>query len=725
MLFAFSYPGLWCQEEQAEIDALKTLTPGQLEERLKTTEGEDKFGVLLVLARNILDKSPGKSLDYAREALRLARQSGAPFYIASSLIGVGNYYHVKNRFQEAASYYLEALKLEPQIRDKNMVAKLYTNIGMIYWNLGQNKKAEEYQRLGLKVLKETKYSNSSMAFSLNNLGLALSGQGKAKEALEYFSQALALYREDGYKRGMAAALNNIASVNQDLLKDNTKALEYFLQTIPLYKEIEYEWGVANAFVNIAITYIHMSESRKAVDYLEKALEIAGKIRDQRLIFLIYENFSVVYENTGDYRTAMKYSKKYDQVNDDFFNRENSSRIDNLMIRYDAEKKENQIRLLRKMSEIRQIIRVFLLVALLSFLGVTVVLYSHHRTRIKINRLLEQGEARYRAMFDHAADAILLMENAAVVDYNNKALEMFGEDMEEIGKALEGRPPKFHWQHVKKDGTPFDAQVSTAPVIIQQRSLIQVIIHDITHRTRLEKERIKSARLETTQILAGGIAHDFNNLLAIILGYIELAQSELEPGNKTDLLFSKVKMIAQSAVELVDKFRSISEAGFLPQEVLPIADILRESVNPVMERSVSAGRDVECVTDISPDVPRIKGWRVQLRKVFENLLDNALEAMGDTGKIQIAAASVEKDGKHYALVTISDNGEGILPEHLHRVFEPYFTTRGNTTRKGRGMGLTVAESIVKRHNGTIDVSSDPGRGTTFQIYLPAVSTDINR
>lgn len=716
------------QEEQEKLDALKTFTPQQLEELVKTAPDETKISALIILAGKNMDTDLEKSLPYAREALRLAQKSGKPFYILTSLNTLGNYYHIANRFPEAIRYYLQALEQEPHMRDKNHVASIYTNIGIVYWNLEQYQKAEEYQRRGLELRKKAKSSNIAMAHSLNNLGLVLEGQGKGKEALEYYLQALALNRAAGNQRGMAAALNNIAGVYQKTLKNYPRALGYFRQTITLYEAVGNEWGVANAHLNIGSTYVDMKQYGKARPYLDKALEKAEKLQDQLLLYKIYANFFDIHEAAGDFKTALEFSKKHDQARDMVFNQENSREIEGLVAQHEAEKKEKEIQLLRKTNEIRYSIKIFLGAALVLSLGVIVILYSRFRARKRANRLLQQGEARYRAMFDHAGDAILLMENTTVVDCNGKALEMFGEGLEGVGKTLEGRPPQFHWRHVKKDGTPFEALVSLAPVTIHQRPLTQAIIHDITHRKRLEEERIKSTRLETITLMAGGIAHDFNNLLGVIRGYLDMAQSETEPGSETSLLLARMEKASRSAVELVSEFRTISEIGIAPQEVLFIDDILGEAVGLVLKKSIPAGSRVECNLEIAPDLSPVKGYRAQLRRVFENFAVNALEAVGDNGKIRVSAANIDLSGDEapplpvgrYVTVIVADNGEGIPAKNLAKIFDPYFTTRGDSTRSGLGMGLAVAESIVKRHDGVIKVSSELGKGTTFFIYLPVVS-----
>jgi PAS domain S-box-containing protein len=730
-----------------EVD-LRRLPLNQLEEMFKTAVGDEKTLVINALAWKFMYSDPEKSLAYSQEALRRAKEAGKPDLFFDVFAGFGALYQVKKQFRESVRYYLEALKLEPYIKNKNKVAGVLTNIGMVYWNLQQHRKAEQYQRRALEIRKKIGASPYQLGYSLNNLGLALDGQDKHKEALEYYLEALDLFKEAGFKRGIAAALNNIATVYRDHIKDYPKALQYFLQAVPLYKEAGNRGALANAYQNIGSVYTNMRRFQEARKYMDMAMEEVEKTENQYEVLDIYEAYRDLFTEAGDFKAALEYSKKYDELGDRFFNAETNSDIARLMAEYDDQKKESEIQLLRKTNETRRRSLVFLAVLVLLSLAVAAVLYSRFFAKKKANRLLQLGEAKYRALFQQAGDAIFLVDLNGYVDCNQKAVEMFGVSREEIigrtfahfspptqpdgrdslvdglewrKKVLEGQPRKFYWRFIKGDGTPIDTMVSLSAVTIDRQLLLQSIVHDITDQKRLEEERIKAAKLETTTLLAGGITHDFNNLLGIILGNIELAGAKLSPEDKALSYLSRMEKSARSAAELTRAFHTISEKEFQSRERAPIAAALRETVAVVLKESHSG---VQCRFDIPSDLWSLECDIRQIKRAVENFTRNALEAMDAHGQLEVKAANVEletddessKAGR-YISISIKDNGEGIPEENLSKVFDAYFTTRGDVSRRGLGTGLTVARGIIQHHHGTITVSSKPGKGTTILVYLP--------
>ena len=294
------------------------------------------------------------------------------------------------------------------------------------------------------------------------------------------------------------------------------------------------------------------------------------------------------EKAGDFKAALEYSKEDDELGDRYFNDEVNSRIARLAAEYDAQKKESEIRLLRKTGENRRKFLALLAVLVVLFLAAAALLYSRFLVRKKANRLLESEEAKYRVLFEQAGDAIFLVDETGYVECNRKAAEMFGvnpgdivgrtfvdfspptqpdgRDSREAGiewreKVLEGRPRRFPWRFLKRGGSPFDAVVTLAALNVEGRDLFHSIVRDMTETKRFEAERVKSDKLETTAHLAGGIAHDFNTLLGDILENIEQAKSELSPGDEAVSYLSGMEKAARSAVGLANEFCAISEKEF--------------------------------------------------------------------------------------------------------------------------------------------------------------------
>jgi len=265
--------------------------------------------------------------------------------------------------------------------------------------------------------------------------------------------------------------------------------------------------------------------------------------------------------------------------------------------------------------------------------------------------------------------------------------------------------------------------------------IVCVAKDISERKKLEEEIFKGKKLESIGMLAGGIAHDFNNLFAIIVGNLTLARDEISPGEKSNKLLLKAEQASLKAADLARKFITFSPGGWLKKEKVKLSHILKSARD---SESLKININVIYDIDIPDNLLPIYGDNAQLTQVMQNLILNAataIEALPDPqgGKISVRAenAYIEnvQNGKNtmillkkgkYVKITVQDNGIGILPGNIEKIFDPYFTTRDKTNQKGIGLGLTLCYSVIKKHNGHIAVESEPGKGTIFTLYLPAFS-----
>jgi PAS domain S-box-containing protein len=569
------------------------------------------------------------------------------------------------------------------------------------------------------------------------------------KSLEYANKALTLCKETNHKKGEAAALTNIANIYTGQ-KNYSRALRYLREANSIYNEIGSHWWVTNSIMGIGNLYAKMGQYEKARVYLESALGKAKEIKAGLLIQTIYKNLSHMYETRGDFKQALEYHGRFSEIKDSLYNEKNNKQVALMQAKYETQKKENELHLLRETRESQHMVKIFLVIAVLLSLGLVVVLFSQYRTKKRTNQLLRLGEAKYRALFSQAGDAIILIDGGSIVDCNEIALEMFGVTrkeiightfarfasstppdnpdsfevrMKRINKALNGAPQRFYWQYIKKDDSPIEAMVSLSAVTINNKRLIQAIISDISDQRQLEEEQVKSAKLETTTLIAGGFAHDFNNLLTVIMGNLELTNRETWSDDKIKPLLTQLEKSVQLAVGLSEKFFTISKSESQTGKIFSIGSTLREAVQFVQK---DAATPVECNFEVPVDLWPFYGDINHIKRVIELLTRNALNAMGPDGEMEVKAANVElKENEvpplptgRYVVISVKDNGEGIPKENLSKIFDPYFSTLEEYSRKGLGTGLTIAQAIIKRHSGTITVSSQLGAGTTFHVYLPA-------
>jgi PAS domain S-box-containing protein len=291
------------------------------------------------------------------------------------------------------------------------------------------------------------------------------------------------------------------------------------------------------------------------------------------------------------------------------------------------------------------------------------------------------------------------------------------------RAVAGEPMTFHveWKsgsyacHVEplRDS---DGQVSGAICM----SL------DITDRKQLEEQLRQAQKMEAVGRLAGGIAHDFNNLLMVIQGYGDLLVERLPTGDPLRRNAEQIQMASQRASSLTRQLLAFSRKQMLAPKILNIQTVVAD-MEKILRRLI--GEDIRLETSSAPDLGLVKADRSQIEQVILNLAVNARDAMPQGGRLTIETANVELDASYshppavlspgkYVMLAVTDNGCGMDAETQAHVFEPFFTTKEKG--KGTGLGLATVYGVVKQSGGYVWVYSEPGRGTSFKIYLPGIA-----
>ncbi len=377
------------------------------------------------------------------------------------------------------------------------------------------------------------------------------------------------------------------------------------------------------------------------------------------------------------------------------------------------------------------------------------LYIHGLVRdISERKRVEKMHIRLAAALEQTAEAIVILDDAAIIQYVNPAFEQVTgyTRQEAIGKPPQmiesgesdaaffrdmwyalahGESWAGHLAGKRKDGSDYQAQVTISPVQDAAGQVINYIIvqRDVTRRARLESQLRQAQKMEAVGQLAGGIAHDFNNHLTAILGYAELLLDDpaLPEAVRSDL--DEIRRAAQRSASLTQQLLIFSRKQVVQPQILDLNTII-----PDMEKMLRRliGEDIELAAVLDPDLGLVKAGVVQIEQIVMNLVVNARDAMPDGGQVTIETANVELDENyaqihagvvpgHYVMLSVSDNGIGMDQEVKAHIFEPFFTTKGEG--KGTGLGLATVYGIVEQCGGHIQVYSEPGHGTTFKIYLP--------
>ncbi|MGD2028403.1 MAG: cache domain-containing protein [Desulfobacterales bacterium] len=374
-------------------------------------------------------------------------------------------------------------------------------------------------------------------------------------------------------------------------------------------------------------------------------------------------------------------------------------------------------------------------------------------RKRAEEALRESEGKYRTVLETSLDPIVVYDMEGRVTFFNPAFtRIFGWTLEErLGKKMDLFVPEETWPETQKmiekvrAGENFSGfethrytkekrivHVSMSAAIYKDQNgkpMGSVInLRDITEQKKLEGQLHHALKMESIGTLAGGIAHDFNNILGIILGNTELAMDDVPEWNPARLNLEEILTASLRAKDVVRQLLSFARKTKLEKKPTNILPIVKDALK--LLRS-SLPTSIELRQNIPQNVDTILADPTQINQVLINLCTNADHAMPDGGIIEVtlknAALDEDTAAQHpdvtpgrYVNLTVSDTGQGITREAIDRIFDPYFTTK--ELGKGTGMGLAVVHGIVKGHNGLITVQSEIGKGTTFNIFFPALEKE---
>ena len=273
---------------------------------------------------------------------------------------------------------------------------------------------------------------------------------------------------------------------------------------------------------------------------------------------------------------------------------------------------------------------------------------------------------------------------------------------------------------RKDGSSVRMSINSVSMVFDGLPCLVGFFADITEKQLLEEERLKAQKLESIGTLAGGIAHDFNNLLQGIFGYISMAKLTIDQREKSLAMLVLAEKALHQSVNLTSQLLTFSKGGKPVKKAVDLRPVIEDAVKFAL-----SGSRVSYDLSFGDDLCAVDADEGQIGQVVQNIVLNAEQAMPLGGRIEIAARNVPRilaAGLPFAApdglveIVVRDQGTGIPPEHLPRIFDPYFTTK----EKGSGLGLATSYAIVRNHGGMITVSSDLGKGSTFNVILPASS-----
>ena len=284
-------------------------------------------------------------------------------------------------------------------------------------------------------------------------------------------------------------------------------------------------------------------------------------------------------------------------------------------------------------------------------------------------------------------------------------------------------------HRRRDGSEYPVEIQLQYVAAGDRNVFLGLATDVTERRRMQEELRQAQKMEAVGRLAGGIAHDFNNQIFVINGYCDLLAADANGQPAIAGPVAEIKQAAARSAALTAQLLAFSRKQLLAPRVLdPNAELA--GCESMLRRLI--GEDVHLTIALGDDVGHVKVDPGQLQQVIVNLVINARDAMPDGGQLTLTTANVELDAPYaharievrpgrYVRLAVTDTGHGIAPDVLGRIFEPFFTTKA--AGRGTGLGLATTYGIVKQSGGHLEVRSTPGRGATFEVFLPRVDEPL--
>ena len=383
--------------------------------------------------------------------------------------------------------------------------------------------------------------------------------------------------------------------------------------------------------------------------------------------------------------------------------------------------------------------------------------ADRRTRRLAEVALRESEARKAAVLESVLDAIVTIDaEGRIVEFNRAAERMFVRARADVIGQLMGDlivPPLLRERHraglsaylatgeptilnqrltmtaMRSDGHEFPVELAVVPIDMPGQVMFTASIRDITGQERLQRELQQAQRLESLGLLAGGVAHDFNNLLGVIMNYAHFVNQRVVDDPQATADLEAIVEAAERAAQLTRQLLAFGRREIVNPRVIDLNSVLAQ-IERLLRRTM--GEHLELTSVLHPDLWPVWADPGQVEQVLVNLAVNARDAMTNGGCLSLRTLNIDIDpisaGQfrtltpgRYVCIRVTDTGSGMDADTAARAFEPFFTTKPKG--EGTGLGLATVYGIVHQGGGDVHLYSEPGRGTTVSVYLPASGTPV--
>ncbi len=375
--------------------------------------------------------------------------------------------------------------------------------------------------------------------------------------------------------------------------------------------------------------------------------------------------------------------------------------------------------------------------------------------VTLEKQLVEVRDHYRQLYDDAPDMMHSVDREGnIIICNQTELKTLGFKAEEIiGSSLkdlivpEERDTCVRKMESLKTTGFFEGEITLLakdgtriPVFIRSKSIYDTdgsflmsdaVLRDISEKKNLEAQLFQAQKMEAVGLLAGGVAHDFNNILTVVVGYGSLLLKKTATDSTARGYVEQVLSAAERATNLTQNLLAFSRKQIINPKPVLLSDVVK-NLEKILARVIS--EDIELKLFLAPREAAVMSDTGQIDQVLMNLATNAKDAMPDGGTLIIETELLEFDNDYvrrhvfakpgrYMLISMTDTGNGMDAKTRGKIFEPFYTTKD--VGKGTGLGLSMVYGIIKQHNGYINVYSEPGKGTTFKVYLPVIAEEADK
>jgi len=630
---------------------------------------------------------------YFLQALESLKTHNFKRYHAIVLGLIAQVYDAQGDYKRALEHLLNSLRIHESLNSRQEIARSYGAIGWLYINQKNDSMAISYANRSLEMM-ETIKDKAGIAFAHNLLGYVYYTNSNFKDALDHFNIALRMRTEIKSIQGYTATTFNIARVfEKEGLYE--KAQEYLLKVLEIDRKNMDMDGLVMTYNTLGNVFTKRNRYREAERYLTEAHDLAISLNTSVELRDNHKNFAELYKAKADYKNAILFYDQYIALNDSIFTQQSTAKIAEMNTMYELEKKEQEIQILSQKDELNQSkiqlqqtqIKTRNYLLFVSIGGVILliitsyVLYQYYKTKSIANdklKLLNREISEQKEEIQSQSEE-LVEANSSLVLLNNDLIEK----TEEVQAQSE------------------ELRETNEMITEINRDLDSIV----TKRTSQLQEAYKE--LDTFFYRS---SHDFRRPLTTFMGLAEVAKITIKDQSALEL-FSKVKETAVSLDKMLVKLQSISDVSaqqLVYKEVL-IKEIFDTVCDSFREELQRYGINTKCrVTLGSPFV----SYPAMVKIIVENLVENAIHFRAMENPFINLKAYREND---QVIIEIEDNGQGIREEYTDKIFEMYF--RANERSKGNGLGLYIVKKAVQKLNGTIQLTTNFGAGSSFTIKLP--------